>query len=134
MAQASTGLLRKAPWAKSAWPWYNSFMMTVFQKGKDMLTTGVSTIDVSRSVAREFVLPIDQVTRLQRLAETQKMSESRVVEKALDILFGLAEIFDQDLDRQALYRLSEPSLLRVWDNDPDAAYDSWRELYDVSEG
>ena len=134
MAQVSPGLLHKEPWANGAWPWYNAFMMTVFQKGKDMSTTGVSTIDVSRSVAREFVLPIDQVTRLQRLAETQKMSESRVVEKALDILFGLAEIFDQDLDRQAWYRLSEPSLLRVWDNDPDAAYDNWRELYDVSEG
>ena len=125
---------RSAARSKYAGSWYDSFMIRVFQKGKDMSTTGVSPIDLSRSVAREFVLPIDQVSRLQRLAETQKMSESRVVEKALDILFGLAEIFDQDLDRQAWYRLSEPSLLRVWDNDPDAVYDSWRELYDVSEG
>ena len=26
---------------------------------------------------------------------------------------------------------SEPSLRRVWDNDEDAIYDNWRELYGV---
>ncbi|HSN76057.1 MAG TPA: hypothetical protein VL334_13355 [Anaerolineae bacterium] len=92
------------------------------------------TRDLSTPVKREFVLPRDQVNRLQSLAETRQISESRVVEKALDVFFSLAEVFDQDLDRQALSQLSELSLLRVWDNDPDGAYDNWRELYDIPEG
>ena len=98
-----------------------------------MSAPGVSS-DLSTSIKREFVLPRDQVNRLRNLAETRQISESRVVEKALDVFFSLAEVFDPDLDRQAWYRLSEPSLLRIWDNDLDAAYDNWRELYDVSKG
>jgi hypothetical protein len=90
--------------------------------------------DLPTQVVREFALPREQVNRLRSLAEARQISESRVVEKALDVFFSLADVFDQDLDRQALYQLSEPSLLRVWDNDPDAAYDNWRELYDVPEG
>ena len=92
--------------------------------------------DSTAPVSREFALPRDQVNRLQSLAQARQISESRVVEKALDIFFSLAEVFDQDqdLDRQTLYRLSGPSLLRVWDNDADAAYDNWGELYDVSTG
>jgi len=98
-----------------------------------MSATGAAG-DFSNSVVREFVLPADQVRRLKSLAETRQVSESRVVEKALDILFSLADVIDQDLDRQTWYCLSEPSLLRVWDNDPDAVYDSWRDLYGVPEG
>jgi hypothetical protein len=90
--------------------------------------------DLPTPVTREFALPREQVNRLRSLAETRQISESRVVEKALDVFFSLADVFDQDLDRRALYQLSEPSLRRVWDNDPDAAYDNWRELYDVPEG
>ena len=98
-----------------------------------MSATSAAT-NASRSVVREFTLPVDQVRRLRNLSETRQVSESRVVEKALDVFFSLAEVFDPDLDRQAWYQLSEPSLLRVWDNDPDAAYDHWRDLYDISQG
>lgn len=90
--------------------------------------------EAAQPVKREFLLLIEQVNRLQSLAETRQISESRVVEKALDVLFSLADVFDQDTDRQVWYRLSEPALLAVWDNDPDAAYDNWRELYDVPAG
>jgi hypothetical protein len=90
--------------------------------------------EVAQPVKREFLLPIDQVNRLQSLAETRQISESRVVEKALDVSFSLADVFDQDLGRQVWYSLSEPALLRVWDNDADAAYDNWRALYDIPEG
>jgi hypothetical protein len=31
-------------------------------------------------------------------------------------------------------RLSEASFAREWDNDKDAVYDNWRELYGVREG
>ena len=98
-----------------------------------MSVTGASS-DLSTSVKLELVRSRDQVNRLSNLPETRQISESRVVEKALDVFFSLTEAFNPDLDRQAWYRLWEPSFLRVWDNDPDAAYDNWRELYDVSEG
>ena len=98
-----------------------------------MSAPGVSS-DLSTSIRREFVLPRNQFNGRSNLPETRQISESRVVEKALDVFFSLTEVFNPDLDRQAWYRLSEPSLLRVWDNDPDPVYDSWRELYDVSAG
>ncbi len=95
----------------------------------------VSATEVPRSVVQEFVLPIEQVKRIKKLAERRRISESRIVEEALDFLFGLDdEGVDQGFDREAWSRLSEPSLLRIWDNDSDAAYDNWRELYGVSEG
>lgn len=47
------------------------------------------------------------------------------------LLLGPADVAGHDLDRQALYRLSEPSLLRIWDNDLDAVYDSYQALYDL---
>ena len=98
-----------------------------------MSATGAST-DLSTSIRREFVLPRDQVNRLRNLAESRQISESRVVEKALDVFFSSTEVFDPDLDRHTWCRLSEPSLLRIWDNDLDTAYDKWRDHYDVSKG
>jgi excisionase family DNA binding protein len=35
---------------------------------------------------------------------------------------------------QAWTKLSEESFARDWDNDKDAVYDNWRELYGVPEG
>lgn len=98
-----------------------------------MPAPGVSS-DLSTSIKREFVLPRDQVDHLRNLSETRQISESQVVEKTVDVFSRSAEVFDPDLDRQAWYGLSEPSLLRIWENDLDAAYDNWRELYDVSKG
>lgn len=86
------------------------------------------------SVSREFQLPVDQIERLSDLAAARSMSESDVLERALDIFFGLADVFGDDLDRPSLYRMSEPSLMRIWDNDRDAVYDDWRNLYGVQEG
>lgn len=68
------------------------------------------------------------------MADSRDMSESRVVEKALELLFGMDDSLDLDLDRETLYRLSEPSLLRIWDNDSDAVYDNWRNIYGLPEG
>ncbi len=98
-----------------------------------MSTTGITT-EVHRSVVREFVLSVEQVHRLRKMADSRDMSESRVVEKALELLFGMDDSLDLDLDRETLYRLSEPSLLRIWDNDSDAVYDNWRDIYGLPEG
>ncbi|MBE2235337.1 MAG: hypothetical protein IAE85_17715 [Anaerolinea sp.] len=98
-----------------------------------MSTTGITT-EVHQSVVREFVLSVEQVHRLRKMADSRDMSESRVVEKALELLFGMDDSLDLDLDRETLYRLSEPSLLRIWDNDSDAVYDNWRDIYGLPEG
>ena len=39
----------------------------------------------------------------------------------------------EPIPRVALHQLSEAALMRVWDNEHDAVYDDWRELYGVSE-
>ncbi len=39
-----------------------------------------------------------------------------------------------DVPREALHQMSEAALMRVWDNEQDAVYDNWRELYGVPEG
>lgn len=73
-------------------------------------------------------------SRLQQLAQTRALSEEQIIEKALSILFSLSEIFDEQSERRGWSFLSEDSLARVWDNDEDAIYDNWRELYGVPTG
>jgi hypothetical protein len=52
------------------------------------------------------------------------LSEDQLIEKALDILFNLADLSDSDVERQGWSFLSEDSLQRVWDNAEDAVYDN----------
>jgi len=68
---------------------------------------------------------------LSRLAQVQAVSEDQIVEKALDILFKLTKLFDEDAERRGWSFLSQASLQRVWDNEEDAVYDNWKELYGV---
>jgi hypothetical protein len=39
--------------------------------------------------------------------------------KALDILFSLADLFDERIERKGWSFLSEESLQRIWDNEED---------------
>ena len=71
------------------------------------------------TITREVTLSVDRANRLFKLAQTYHTSESQVVEKA---------------ERQAWQSLSEASLNRLWDNEEDAAYDNWRQMYGVAEG
>jgi predicted transcriptional regulator len=98
-----------------------------------MPTAAVSS-KTSTAVTREVILPKGQVTRLEQLAAMRQISESKIIENALNIFFNLAEILDETVDRSDWQRLSEASLLRLWDNEQDAVYDDWRELYGVSQG
>lgn len=68
---------------------------------------------------------------LRRLAASRNTSEDQIIEKALDIFFSLTDLFDDEARRQGWSLLSETSLQRVWDNEADAAYDNWRDLYGV---
>jgi hypothetical protein len=90
--------------------------------------------DSQQIVERRFLLSSVQVARLQRFAEDHQTSEDAVVGRALDILFGLTESVDEDGERRAWSALSGDALGRVWDNEDDARYDAWRELYGVPAG
>ena len=81
------------------------------------------------TVIRQFKLASDHAVRLDHLAQERRLGEDELVEKALDLLFTLANLFDETLERRAWHRLSEPALYRLWDNEQDAVYDNWREFY-----
>ena len=83
------------------------------------------------TVEKRIWLPTESADRLGRLARSQEISENQLVVKALDILFSLTDLFDERAERQGWSFLSEASLQRVWDNEDDAIYDNWRELYGV---
>ena len=80
------------------------------------------------TVEKRIWLSAERADRLSRLARTQEINESQIVERALDILFSLTELFDERAERQGWSFLSEASLQRIWDNEEDAIYDNWREL------
>ena len=61
-------------------------------------------------VSQKFTLTIDRTERLKRLAEARRISESEVVEKALDVYFDLAGLFEPQEERRGWHRLSERSL------------------------
>ena len=82
-------------------------------------------------VELHFRLSTERADRLSRLARTQGLSEDQIVEKALDILFSLTDLFDERTERKGWSFLSEDSLRRIWDNEEDAPYNNWRELYGV---
>jgi hypothetical protein len=85
-------------------------------------------------VEKHFQLTAERAERLNHLAQARRVSEDQIVEKALDILFALADLLDEQTERQGWSFLSEAALQRVWDNDEDAVYDNWRDLYGVPTG
>jgi hypothetical protein len=81
------------------------------------------------AVEKRVWLSAEHADRLSRLARSQEINENQIIEKALDILFSLTELFDERAERQGWSFLSEASVERIWDNEEDAVYDNWRELY-----
>jgi hypothetical protein len=84
------------------------------------------------AVAQTLHLPREHAARLRAFARARRLSEDQVVVQALDILFSLADELAPADERRAIASVSEESLARIWENDLDAAYDNWRELYGVS--
>ena len=70
--------------------------------------------------------------RLRNLAAARNTSEAALVERALDVLFYLMDSADSAAEPAGWSMISEAALNRVWDNDQDATYDNWREIYGVS--
>ena len=85
--------------------------------------------DQGAVVEKNIHISADRASYLNRLAQVKALSEDQLIEKALDILFSLADLLDSQVKRQGWSFLSEASLQRVWDNTEDARYDNWKELY-----
>ncbi|MFQ5812365.1 MAG: hypothetical protein ACE5I2_04125 [Anaerolineae bacterium] len=83
------------------------------------------------TVEKHIWLSAERADRLSRLSRSQEINENQIIEKALDILFSLTELFDEHAERQGWSFLSEAALQRIWDNEEDAIYDNWRELYGI---
>jgi hypothetical protein len=83
------------------------------------------------TIEQRIQLSAEQVDRLRHLTEATQLTEDQVIAKALEILFSLTDILDARAERRGWSFLSEDAFRRVWDNDEDAAYDNWRELYGV---
>jgi hypothetical protein len=84
------------------------------------------------AVEKRIQLSAERADRLNRLAQLHQVDEDEIIEKALDILFALTDLLDEGAEQQGWSFLSDAALRRVWDNEQDAVYDNWRELYDVS--
>lgn len=85
----------------------------------------------SSVIEKHIQLSVERAERLNRLAQTHQIHEDRIVEKALDILFSLTDLLNERTERRGWSFLSETALQRVWDNEEDAVYDNWGELYEV---
>jgi hypothetical protein len=90
--------------------------------------------DQYSKVEKNIRISPDLATELSRMAEAKALSEDQIVEKALDILFSLADLLDAQAERQGWTYLSEASLKHVWDNPEDAVYDNWRSMYGLPTG
>ena len=90
--------------------------------------------EIPHRVIREVALTTERSRHLQRMAQAQLASEDEVIERALDLYFQLTDFFDFKTERQDWHGISEASLGRVWENDQDAVYDNWKDLYDISKG
>jgi predicted transcriptional regulator len=80
-------------------------------------------------VEKHIRLSEECANRLNRLAEIHQIREDQIIERALDILFTLTDLFDEPTERQGWSFLSDAALQRVWDNEEDAVYDNWRALH-----
>jgi len=85
-------------------------------------------------VEKQIRLSAGRADRLSHLAQTHQIREDQIIERALDILFTLTDLFDEHAERLGWSFLSEAALQRIWDNEEDALYDNWRDLYDLPMG
>ena len=72
-----------------------------------------------------------QANRLHQLAIERATTEDELIAKALMLLFTQDLSEDESTEPTAWSTLSLQSFSRIWDNDSDAIYDNWKELYAV---
>ncbi len=85
------------------------------------------------TVDRIIHLSNDRADQLTKLASECGATEDTIIEKALDVLFSIVDEGNAEDERHIWQLFSMKSLERVWDNDADAVYDNWRNIYDIPE-
>jgi hypothetical protein len=98
---------------------------------RGVLNRSCEMSNIPTAVEKHIQLSAEHADRLNRLAQLHHVGEDQIIGKALDILFALSDLFDERVERQGWSFLSDAALQRVWDNEADAVYDNWRELYGV---
>ena len=106
-----------------------------------MTRAWILTLEQQRQYMQSTIDKIDKVVHLSeernrqliQMASAGGTTEDALIEKALDILFELSRAAGKT-ERQNWSVLSAEALNRVWDNDADAVYDNWKELYGVQQG
>ncbi|MFN8537561.1 MAG: hypothetical protein U0232_08815 [Thermomicrobiales bacterium] len=84
---------------------------------------------MAATIETRVVLTAEQAAELQRFAQARHLSQDQVIAQALDVLFRTSLPADGTDEPAVWSGMSEEALGRVWDNDADAAYDDWQELY-----
>jgi thioredoxin-like negative regulator of GroEL len=92
----------------------------------------IASMNEPPTVERRIHLSSNHVVQLQRLSQAQALSEDQIIEKALDLLFDIIEGSGNDDEPRRWELLSQAALERVWNNEADAVYDNWRDLYGSS--
>ena len=83
------------------------------------------------AVEKQFWLSSGHAALLKHIAQTRRITEEEVIEKALDVLSKLADDVSEKTEQEGWSFLSEDALRRIWENDEDAIYDNWRDMYGI---
>lgn len=85
-------------------------------------------------VEKRIALSPERAARLRAVAQAQGVSEEEVIRRLIDVFLAGMNALDEEADQRNWQVLGMAAFERAWDNEEDAIYDNWRELYGVSEG
>lgn len=78
--------------------------------------------------ALSVTIPEDLAAMVAAFEEREGLSTDTVISMALEQFFGTSG------DARSFAAASETAFGRLWDNESDAIYDDWKELYGVRAG
>ena len=89
---------------------------------------------MAATITKKVHLSEERAKRLSQLATKRGTTEDAVIAQALDMLIDMNVEQESEAERAGWSALSAPSLNRIWDNEADAVYDNWKELYGLPQG
>jgi hypothetical protein len=86
---------------------------------------------MSDTIDRTVRLSPERAQRLAALAAQKGVPEEALILDAVDLLLRLGPSETDEQEREAWIELGADAMYRVWDNEDDAVYDNWREIYGI---